>query len=260
MAAPSDRLGALKNRLRKIRPDMHQTHVQEKIRDCLLQQSATITEPDFTQITATDLQLLFNLYDAACFEGQLREAIGNSPLKFNPSRRMTRRAGSTKMWTRRDGTGRRSFEIGVSLPLLWGSFGDVHRQTELGGLPCPDRLTALMRIFEHELIHLCELLVWNKSSCSQDRFQTLARGLFGHREFTHDLITPREKALEQFGIRPGIRVRFSVNGTSREGLVNRVTKRATVLVPDKDGRLYSDGVRYRTWYVPVSELTVLEDS
>src|SRR5579863_405353 len=36
------------------------------------------------------------------------------------------------------------------------------------------------------------------------------------------------------------------------GRVNRVTKRATVLVTDPDGKLYSDGLRYRTSYVPLA--------
>jgi hypothetical protein len=35
------------------------------------------------------------------------------------------------------------------------------------------------------------------------------------------------------------------------GLVNRITKRATVLVEDAEGQKYSDGLRYKTYYVPI---------
>ena len=35
---------------------------------------------------------------------------------------------------------------------------------------------------------------------------------------------------------------------------NRVTRRATVLVPADDGERFSDGNRYRKYYVPVNML------
>ncbi len=34
--------------------------------------------------------------------------------------------------------------------------------------------------------------------------------------------------------------------------MNRITKRATVLVEDPDGMKFSDGLRYRTYYVPIA--------
>jgi hypothetical protein len=41
------------------------------------------------------------------------------------------------------------------------------------------------------------------------------------------------------------------------GRVNRITKRATVLVEDPDGVKYSNGLRYRTYYVPIACLELL---
>jgi hypothetical protein len=41
--------------------------------------------------------------------------------------------------------------------------------------------------------------------------------------------------------------------------VNRVTKRATVLVPDPAGLEFSDGTRYRPYYVPLSLLELLNE-
>ena len=40
------------------------------------------------------------------------------------------------------------------------------------------------------------------------------------------------------------------------GLVARITRRATVLVPDASGKLYTDGRRYARYYVPLDELSV----
>ena len=68
------------------------------------------------------------------------------------------------------------------------------------------------------------------------------------------MITPGERASEKFGIRTGDKVRFRVDGASYEGFVNRITKRATVLVEDDSSPLYSDGKRYAKYYVPISQL------
>ena len=52
-------------------------------------------------------------------------------------------------------------------------------------------------------------------------------------------------------IKPGDRVVFSLKGTRYAGLVTRITKRATVLVEDKQGTRYSDGRSYTKFYVPL---------
>jgi hypothetical protein len=38
------------------------------------------------------------------------------------------------------------------------------------------------------------------------------------------------------------------------GRVNRITRRATVLVPAPTGELFSDGKRYLRFYVPLEQL------
>ena len=122
------------------------------------------------------------------------------------------------------------------------------------GLPCPDRLTALQRIFEHELVHLIEHLSFGSSDCSAPRFFRIAQDLFGHRESAHRLITRAERAHDQ-GLHIGAEVQFWHQGRRYQGIINRVTKRATVLVPSAHGERYSDGVRYQKFYVPLSDLT-----
>jgi hypothetical protein len=109
-------------------------------------------------------------------------------------------------------------------------------------------------------VHLLELLVFNSSSCSVSRFHSLASSLFGHREYTHRLITPHERALKRFGIRRGDRVSFQAQGARLFGIVNRITKRATVLVEDERGARYTDGKRYARFYVPLPMLRMEEGS
>ena len=39
-----------------------------------------------------------------------------------------------------------------------------------------------------------------------------------------------------------------------QGRVNRITRRATVLVPNPAGQKFSDGKRYSRYYVPLERL------
>jgi len=59
-------------------------------------------------------------------------------------------------------------------------------------------------------------------------------------------------------VRPGDRVRFEFQGEHHEGVVNRITRRATVLVDDPGGAVYDDGFRYRKYYIPLALLERLD--
>jgi hypothetical protein len=223
----------------------------------LLGESRWIREPNFTSIHSRDLEFLYREYDRLFFDGLLSAAADRhgTPLSFRVSKRMTRVGGTTTKFRRRSGPGpRSSYEIAVSSTLLFSTFYDIDRPITVTGVLCRNRLECLQRIFEHELIHLTEMVVWDDSSCSRQRFQSLAFQFFTHTEATHQLITPGERAQTKFGIRPGDRVRFRVDGARYEGFVNRITKRATVLVEDENSPLYSDGKRYARFYVPLGML------
>ena len=56
------------------------------------------------------------------------------------------------------------------------------------------------------------------------------------------------------GIHLGDLVSFEHEGLRRVGRVNRITRRATVLVADAAGRQFSDGKTYLTFYVPLTML------
>lgn len=231
------------------------------VRSELLAQSRTLGGPMFKRLTVGDLERLFALYDAGVFAGAIGEALASprgGPLALEVSRRMTRSGGITRRRVSRvGGVVRQAFSIGVSELLLRGTFSGEERAITVCGVVCSDRLAALMRIFEHELVHLCEFLVWGESNCSQGRFAGLVGGLFGHSEATHRLVTPRERAFVEHGVRVGARVRFVAGRRAVEGVVARIGGRATVLVEDAGGELYSDGRRYAKYYVPVPLLTAV---
>src|SRR4051794_34086472 len=230
-----------------------------QVSEAIRRDSPNLRDGAFTAIAARDLQRLYELYDAAFFDGLLARMLHAeaASLRFRLSPRMSRKAGTTTMFhDRNPPTAPGSplptyFEIAVSTLLLFNTFREVGRPVTVGGLVCRDRLEALQRIMEHELLHLAEFLGWGRSSCAQANFHDLSRRIFGHEGTTHDLVTPREVAAERHGIRVGDLVHFEHEGRRLTGRVNRITRRATVLVEDPRGRPFTDGKNYATYYVPL---------
>ena len=234
------------------------------IYEAVLRESSNIRSGNFERITSMDLDLLFKQYDEHVFAGSIQELLQKAnvaQIHFRPSGLMTRNGGYTKRITVNTANGKRiRFEIAIAADMLYQSFNEDHCPITVNGLVCTDRLQAMQRIFEHELIHLVELILWDSSSCKKLRFRTLAGRIFGHKEFTHRLITRVERAKTTHGVRLGDRVLFTWEGFRYTGTVNRITKRATVLVEDENGEPYRNGKRYLKFYVPVHLLECLGDS
>jgi hypothetical protein len=226
-----------------------------EIHQAVLSDSPYIREGNFETIHSRDLALLFRVYDQQCFAGLLHRALDGTSLNFHLSTRMTSAGGKTTR--RRWPDGKVSFEISIACSLLFSGFRQADRTVTACGIVCTDRLQAMQRIFEHELIHLVEQLCWTDSNCSSARFQNIARRHFLHESHTHELVTWRERAV-QSGIVPGTEVSFVFEGRTLSGRVNRITKRATVLVEDQAGRLFSDGRRYTTYYIPIDWLSIAQ--
>jgi hypothetical protein len=232
--------------------------LRRQVREATLAASLCIREPQFTRITARDVAVVFERYDALFFGASIPAALRGRELTFRLSTRATSRGGSLRVWRPRDAAdgARRPerYELSVSTTLLFQSFRDhEERPIAIGGQQCADRLDALQRIMEHEMVHLVEQLRWCETDCAAPRFQSIARRLFGHTQHKHELVTPRERAA-QLGFKPGHRVAFDFEGVRYEGILRRVTKRATVLVPHPDGRVMSDGKPYLQFYVPLDRL------
>ncbi len=178
-------------------------------------------------------------------------------MTYRWSSRMTRAGGKTTRYTQRNyrtPEASQRFEITLSSSLLFQTFQDENREVNVCGCLCENRLQAMQRIVEHELIHLSEMLVWIDSDCAASRFQSIAGRLFGHTEHRHDLVTQRERAMQLYDIRVGSQVSFLHDGRRLLGIVNRITRRATILVESKQGILYNDGKRYTKYYVPIASL------
>ena len=217
----------------------------------LLLVSSYASKPNFTRLHIDDLSFLFAAYDTRFLDGLCGKLLGPAGVSFRLSSRMTRAGGKTTRKRCPDGT--THFEIAVATSILFDGFLAGDPEVTVCGLPCRHRLGALQRLFEHELVHLAEWLCWDESHCSRKRFQGIVARLFGHRAHTHQLIIRSERAAK-LGIGIGTLVSFRYQGRWLQGKVNRVTKRATVLVADPRGEIWSDGLRYVRYYVPLREL------
>lgn len=229
----------------------------QEIAETVLGHSRVMKSANFTSTTAADLQRMAELYDAMFFDSRLLTLARQHSMAFRWSSRMTSAGGKTIRSVHRSRGARGtkvSYEIALSATLLFQTFGDLERPIRVTGHVCANRMEAMQRILEHELIHLAEMLVWDDSNCAAGRFQTIARRLFAHTEHKHDLVTQHERAAKKYNIRVGSLVSFMHEGRRYSGKVNRITRRATVLVVDPAGERYDDGMRYRKFYVPLAHL------
>ena len=93
-----------------------------------LQSSGHIATGNFESIHPSDLERMFDLYDGVCFQGRCRQSLGNAPLRFRISRRMTSAGGkTTATYLRRiNGQRRREYRIRILRR---------HLRTRLGARP-----------------------------------------------------------------------------------------------------------------------------
>lgn len=193
--------------------------MRSAVRTRLLGEAPYVRHANFTTLGTQDLRLLFRLYDEIFFTDQLQPMVMQHcgrPLQFRVSRAMTSAGGKT-IWSKVRGK-TISFEIAISTSLLFNSFRDDARPIHVSGQLCSDRVDALMRVMEHEIVHLLEMLTFGKSSCSQTRFLTIAGRLFGHTHPRHGLVTARENAHRQHDIRVGQQVSFRFQGRELTGI------------------------------------------
>jgi len=238
--------------------DQDRQHRLFAITEQILTSSPQLQSADFTKLNPDDLQLIYELYDDQFFGGLIQRSFDQQRMSFRVSSRMTRAGGKTTRWGDPRRPEQLKYEIAISSTLLFQSFQDPERPVTVTGIECVNRLEGLLRVMEHELIHLAEMLVWSDSNCALHRFQGIAQRQFGHLQHTHNLLTPRELALREYNIRAGSHVAFVLDGRRYEGIVNRITRRATVLVPDASGEPFSDGRRYLRFYVPIAQLESLD--
>jgi len=229
---------------------------QAAISQYMLTNSRSVRSPNFKEICSSDLGLLFQITDEQFFDGtvgRLCERQANRPLAFRLSTRMTSAGGMTTMQTSNVRKPKTEFEIAIATTPLFSTF-KIEKTAVVSGVICRSRLEALQRIMEHEMVHLIEMLLWNDSNCAAAPFKRIVNRFFGHTESNHQLLTPKDIARKRLGISQGDLVSFSIEGRRLTGHVNRITKRATILVQSPKGALYDDGFKYQKYYVPLNRL------
>lgn len=238
---------------------LEQSDIDERrasIRAHVLQHSRVIQQANFLRYYDGDLGLLFDHYDRLFFANTITDRLKRDRLNYPTLRfsgRLRSAGGRTTRTRHRDGT--ITYGIEIATHILADNFKDAaHRSVEVSGIACTDRLHALMFIFEHEMLHLYEFLFTSKSNCKAKPFRQLASHLFGHRASVHTMITAREKTWQSTTLRPRDRVEFTFEGQVLRGIINRINRRATVLVENPRGRKYTDGKRYVSYYVAIPHL------
>ena len=83
---------------------------------------------------------MFDLYDRLFFDGGSRKLLGDAPLLFRLSKRMTRAGGQASRGEFRDpsaNTVRTAYEIAVATTLLFQTFQEDHRPVVMSGIGMP---------------------------------------------------------------------------------------------------------------------------
>jgi len=210
---------------------------------------ANFNQGNFEQISPQDIRRLFELYDRFFLDNYF-DKTQSGRIFFDLSMRMTNAGGKITIRKNSDG-----YTITLSAFLLFKTFKRDKRDITVNGRICKDRLEAVMRILEHEIVHLIELITYGESRCKQPRFQDLAYRLFLHTDTSHQLVTQREAACRDFHLHIGDTVEFDFQGDTCQGVITGIRKRATVMILDKQGD-YRDarGNKYKKFYVPLQLL------
>lgn len=216
------------------------------------QETGSVSDGHIRAFHDADVQRLFLLYDNLFFHSCF-QTNGPQDIRFHYNGRLTSSAGLTKAShpSRRTNPLHWRYDISISKPLL-NSFRPPATGITVNGIAPVTQLEAMQLVLEHELCHVIEFISYGNSNCRAGRFRTLAMRLFGHTDVVHTL---RGTSAVQTTFHIGETVCFQWKAATRSGIITRITKRATVMVPDRAGD-YEDrtGQRYRKYYVPLPNL------
>ncbi len=226
-----------------------------QIKNALFEKSTNIKTENFDKISDKDLYILFELYDEIFLKKWFKQNF-EGKIKLILSRQLKSAAGNTR--TKKNIAQIQNedleFEVKISLNHLV-NFDKINRCKYVGGIEVFSKLDSMMLVFEHELCHVIEFIIFKKSSCKKKPFKELIYNLFGQTESTHKLVSANEINVREFGLRLGDKVKFQYNDKCINGFIQRINKRATVMSLDKQGS-YIDklGKTYKKFYVPLESL------
>jgi len=259
--APFDTPDAVRRFLRGLKPDDDPAGRRAVVVEVLCGPEVGLDGGSLSVLLPQNLERIYLLYEELLFRGALGRLLraGGHTLAFDFNRRLTRTGGRLVTVRRPDLPFH--FRLEVSSHIIAKSFSDaMPGPFQINGLRAENRIEAVILILEHEIVHLAEYLLYGDSNCSRGRFRRLIYDWFGHTDVTHRLATAGAE-LAGRGLRIGSLVEFDFRGEVLRGRINRVTKRATVLVPStpEKGCRYSDGRHYQKLLVPIPLLRPVED-
>lgn len=222
---------------------------RSEILTCLLTMDNGFASIPAKNVKDATLQKMLEAYDSCFFGGFF--SMRNLRIAVNLSSRLTSSAG--KFVCIRGAFGRiKNMEIRLSSDYLYrlnqGPF-------QLNGLSVTMPQEAFLVVFEHELCHAMETILYGKTGHSS-RFLSLANGLFGHTATRHSLPSRRQDAQKR-GLLVGSHVSFLYKGCELNGFVTYIGKTVTVMVPSVRGE-YRDrhGKRYEKYRVNHNSIKV----
>lgn len=230
---------------------------RDRVLDGLKNLSHNIKTDVIEKISSWDLELLFRLYDQVFFDNWFGDTY-RGKLKFSLSRRMTKSAGISLCPKNIASIKPEDLILEIRIGIDFFFNYDITEGDNLVcGLKTKTATRALQLVFEHELCHLIEFIVYQNSSCRNERFKLMAKNLFGHKESHHSLPNQRAIINQKYNFQIGDRVSFILKGKETVGIVYNITKRATVMVRDKNGIMVDKkGNRYAKYYVPLALLQI----
>ena len=148
--------------------------------------------PTLTSFTPDHLKVLYNLYNNHSFGKELSSMLNKNKctIEFGTNITSTRKAGDHT----KDGT---KHIIRVSQYMINNLFTNGEKTVKSNGLIICDRLSGLINVFEHELVHLyCSLKGYTRKidqgkgkmyySPHGKLFQELVFRFFGHTDYRHN--------------------------------------------------------------------------
>ena len=133
-----------------------------------------------TKMSSEELHKLFKRYDELCFDGDIQSYMKNAnySLRFKTSGEDTFTTEGICTYKVCDYT--------VTIPTEY--FGNVKEMTIVAGHPCKDQLECLLRVIEHELVHLIIFMFCGDPFVTDQHgplFMNTVRDLFGHTDHRH---------------------------------------------------------------------------
>jgi len=138
-------------------------------------------EQSVYKMSEKDLYDIFQIYDTSVFDGNIEKYVSDSNFK------LTFRKEGEPTFTTEGICAFEKCEYIVTIPL--SHFNGINGIKNVAGHLCKNQLECLVRVIEHEIVHLIifmhcnqDLFVTNQHG---DLFMTLVKDLFGHTDYRH---------------------------------------------------------------------------